>query len=584
MVKKTILVIICLYFLIGQKSMAQADPKTEVTTTFLFKNALVVDHPGASPKLQSVLIKNGIITQISPTIKSPYDAKVIDVDSMYMYAGFIDPMSYTGIKKEEEKKDAPKPPSRGQANYEQSGITPQINALSKIMIKESSIADMRKAGFTTSHIFPRGKMIGGSSAIIHLKDADHEDKVIIAQNLAMHSSFTVANGVAPSTIIGVIAKYKDLFKNTDIAIKNTQTYNVNPVGLKKPIFSEELTAMMPVVKKTTPLFFVAEKNKDIFRAIGLQKELGFKMVLAEVKMVQHALEYIKNGGYSVLLSIDLPDEIKEDEKKEEPKSQDEKKDIAKTQDEKKEEPKKENKPQKKLSPEQKALEDRKKVAYDEYLSQASLLEKNGILFSFSYLDAKPGDIHKTIKRMIKAGLSESTALAALTTNPAKILGISNTNGTLESGKIANLVITDKALFQEKTEIKYVMVDGSLYDLQEKKKSDAKVDDKGAKIAGVWSYTVEVPGSTQTGKLTFEKDGSGYKGFSEDSTSPGDTDKMEDIAIDGDKVTFSMTVDIGQPTTVTFDLTFTADTYTGSVTVGSMGTFPIKGNKLNDPKS
>lgn len=579
MVKNTTLVVGFLCALICQISLAQADPKTEVTSTFLFKNAMVVDQPGVTPKLQSVLIRNGIISQISPTIKAPFDAKIIDVDSMYMYAGFIDPMSYTGIKKEEDKKDAPKPPSRGQANYEQSGITPQINALSKIVIKESSIADMRKAGFTTSHIFPRGKMIGGSSAIIHLKDTDHEDKAIIAQNIAMHSSFTVANGVAPSTVIGVIAKYKDLFKNTDIAIKNTQTYNLNPIGLKKPVFSEELTAMMPVVKKTTPLYFVAEKNKDIFRAINLQKELGFKMVLTEVKLVQHALEYIKNGGYTVLLSMDLPDEIKDDEKKEEPK-----KDEPKSQDEKKEEPKKENKPLRKLSPEQKALEDRKKIAYDEYLSQASLLEKNGVLFSFSYLDAKPGDIHKTIKRMIKAGLSESAALAALTTNPAKILGISNTSGTIESGKIANLVLTDKALFQEKSEIKYVMVDGSLYDLQEKKKSDAKIDDKGAKIAGVWSYSVEIPGATQTGKLTFEKDGTAYKGYSEDSTSPGETDKMEDIAIDGDKVTFSMTVDIGQPTTVTFDLTFTGDAYSGNVTVGSMGTFPIKGSKLNDPKS
>jgi imidazolonepropionase-like amidohydrolase len=560
MVKKTILVLACLCTLICQISLAQADPKTEVTTTFLFKSAMVVDQPGASPKLQCVLIKNGIITQISPTIKSPFDAKVIDVDSMYMYAGFIDPMSYTGIKKEEEKKDAPKPPSRGQANYEQSGITPQINALSKIIVKESSIADMRKAGFTTSHIFPRGKMIGGSSAIIHLKDTDHEDKIIIGQNIAMHSSFTTANGVAPSTVIGVIAKYKDLFKNIDIAIKNTQTYNLNPVGLKKPIFSEELTAMMPVVKKTTPLYFVVEKNKDILRAINLQKELGFKMVLAEVKMIQHSLDYIKKGGYSVLLSMDLPDEIKDEEKKDEPKNLEGKKDEPKTQDEKKDEPKKESKPQRKLSPEQKALEDRKKIAYDEYLSQASLLEKNGILFSFSYLDAKPGEIHKTIKRMIKAGLSETAALAALTTSPAKILGTSNTSGTIETGKIANLVLTDKALFEDKSEIKYVMVDGSLYDLQEKKKTDAKIDDKGAKIAGVWSYSVEVPGSTQTGKLTFEKDGFAYKGFSEDSTSPGETDKMEDIAIDGDKVTFSMTVDIGQPTTVTFDLIFTGDTY------------------------
>ncbi len=570
---------------------AQSEPKLEVTKTYLLKNVLVVAKPGASPLLQSVLIKDGIITQVAPSIKAPYDAKVIDVDSIYAYAGFIDPMSYTGVKKEEEKKDAPKPASRGVANFEQSGITPQVTALSKFSVKDASVADMRKIGFTTCHVFPRGRMIGGTSAIISLKDTDHEDKSIVAQNIAMHSSFSTANGVAPSTVIGVIAKFRDVYKNVDLAIKNLQTYNLNPLGIKRPTFSEELTALMPVSRKEMPVYFTAEKTKDIYRAISLQKEIGYKMVLANVEQSQNVLSQIKSGGYTVLLSMHLPEEIKDEEKKDDKKkdtamSKDSMKldkKIEEKKDDAKKEEKKEEKPKKVLTAEEKALEERKKKSYEEYNMQAGLLEKNGIPFSFSYLDIKPSDVHKTLKRMIKGGLSESAALAALTTAPAQLLGISRTNGTIESGKVANIVLSDKPIFQDKAEIKYVIVEGSIYDYQEKKKSETKVDEKGAKIAGLWSYTVEAPGSAQTGKITFEKDGSGYKGSSESDSRPGTTDKIEDISIDDDKVTFNMTIDMGQPTNVTFDLTFVADSYSGNVSVGALGTFPIKGSKISGPK-
>jgi imidazolonepropionase-like amidohydrolase len=574
-------------------SFAQSDPKIEVTKTYLIKNAWVVSKPGAVPSLQSILIKNGIINQISTTIKVPFDAKTIDVDSMYLYAGFIDPMSHTGIKKEEEKKDAPKPASRGVATFEQSGITPQVTALSKFSIKESSIADMRKAGFTVSHIFPRGKMIGGQSAIISLKDADHEDKLIIAQNVGMHSSFTTASGVVPSTVIAVIAKFRDVYKNTELAIKNLQTYNLNPTGLKRPTYSEELTALFPVSKKEMPVYFVAEKSKDVFRAISLQKELGYKMILSDVKQSQHALSPIKSGGYSVLLSMDIPDEIKDETKKEEPKKDDKSKEDSKkvenlTKDESqkedsKKEEKKKDEPKKVLTAEEKELNEKKKKSYDEYNQQAGILEKNTIPFSFSYLEIKTSDIHKNIKRLIKSGLSETAALAALTTTPANMLGLSKTNGTIEVGKIANLVLTDKPLFEEKSELKYVMVEGNLYDYQEKKKSDAKIDEKGAKIEGTWSFSVEIPGQTQKGKLIFEKDGAAYKGTSETDSSPGEIDKLEDIAIEADKVTFTMTADLGQPTTVNFDLLFTADGFSGSVIIPSFGTFPIKGSKISGPK-
>lgn len=583
-----------LLFLLTYTSLnaQQQEVKIEVTKNYFIKNVFVVAKPGSQPTLQAVLIKDGIISQVGSAILPPFDCKTIDLDSMYMYPGFIDAMSYTGIKKEEEKKDAPKPASRGVANYEQSGITPQINALAKLSPKESSIADMRKAGFTISQIFPRGKMIAGNASVISLKESDHEDKMLLNQHTAMHHSFTPSGGNAPSTLIGVIAKYKDFYKNTDFYMKNLGVYNTNPSGLKKPVFSEEQNAMFSVLKKEIPVYFIAEKSKDIHRALELQKELGFKMILAEVKHFNDGLlSSFKSSGQQILLSIDLPDEIKDEEKKDETKKEEpqkgepEKKEIKKEDivENKKQEVKQDKKETKKeKSPEEKAREERKKQAYELYLKQASMLEKNSIPFGFSYLDAKPGDVLKAVRRLVKAGLSETSALSALTTTPAQYLNLSKSAGSIESGKIANMVIMDKSLFDEKSEIKYVVVDGNIYDYNEKKKPSQTRAEESVKIEGEWSYTVEVPGQIQTGKITFVKDGSKYSGTSVNDQSQ-EKSNLESIEVNGDKVTCEMSINMGQPTTVTFDLTFTNDSYSGTVNVGEMGSFPISGKKTTGPK-
>ena len=123
-----------------------------------------------------------------------------------------------------------------------------------------------------------------------------------------------------------------------------------------------------------------------------------------------------------------------------------------------------------------------KEAYEKALKQASLLEKAGIPFAFSTADAKPGDAMKAIQSMIKNGLSEKAAFAALTTNPASILGISRVAGSIEKGKMANLIVSTDAVFNEDAQIKHVIVDGNIFTYEVKKKA-AKEEQKSTGAAG-----------------------------------------------------------------------------------------------------
>src|SRR5690606_19179283 len=147
---------------------------------------------------------------------------------------------------------------------------------------------------------------------------------------------------------------------------------------------------------------------DANRILTLQKDLGFNVVLGDVKDCWDMIGKIKAANAKVFLSLDLPDAVKEDKK-------DEKKDQSST--------------------EKEALEKRKAEAIAQFTAQASAFQKAGVAFGFSTASAKTKDIPANLRRMIAAGLTEDQALAALTTAPAQLLGIADRFGTVDNGKI-----------------------------------------------------------------------------------------------------------------------------------------------------
>jgi imidazolonepropionase-like amidohydrolase len=93
----------------------------------------------------------------------------------------------------------------------------------------------------------------------------------------------------------------------------------------------------------------------------------------------------------------------------------------------------------------------------------AILKKNGIRFAL-YSDGldQPRDLQRAVKKAIDNGLSREDALRALTLTPAEIWGVADRVGSIEKGKIANLVVTKGEIFDNTTKIEFVMVDGNKY--------------------------------------------------------------------------------------------------------------------------
>jgi imidazolonepropionase-like amidohydrolase len=548
------LLFIC-FFLSHSPLWSQSDPSGErrVTGTYAIKNATVTTAPGKTLSGATILIKNGLIEAVGNNIRIPAEAQIIDGDSLYIYPGFIDGASSAGVSKPADPErssnfDPSNPPD------ENAGITPWRNVLDNFDFKNSQIGDWRKSGFTIAQIIPDGGMLPGKSAIVVL--GGNASTNILAQNTALNAKFRGAGGGRgsyPGTQLGIMAKFRDLYKNAEYSAQHQRLFASNS-GLNRPEVNKTLQAFYPAIDKSIPIMFEVSNDLEIRRALSLQKENGFRLILVGVTEADMVIDEIKAANALVLLSMKLPDD---------------KITKAKMDD---------------LSEEMQARTKRAQEAYENVLKQAGLLEKAGIPFGFTSMGGKSSDLTKNLKLMVDNGLSENGALAALTIHPANILGIQKFAGTIEKGKLANMVIFTAPMLSDDAQIKHVVADGYIFDYEAKPKkaSNGNGENGTVNINGEWDYTSDTPAGSSGGIMTIKKDGDSFKGNITYDNPAGNgtaTSEMKNISVSGNYLTFSFDVAAGgMSLEVTVSGDIDGNQFSGNMSLADFGSFPLNATK------
>jgi len=196
-------------------------------------------------------------------------------------------------------------------------------------------------------------------------------------------------------------------------------------------------------------------------------------------------------------------------------------------------------------------------------STPAAFAKAGVKFAFySGATANPKDLLKAVKKSIDAGLAPDAALRALTLSPAEIFGVSDRIGSVEKGKIANLIVTDGDLFNEKTKIKFVFVDGRRFTVHEPEKPK---DPPKGDITGKWklAYTTPEGAEDSTADLTMAADGT----ITGSLTSKRGTGSILSGYLSADKFNFVINIPIGSEfADVTFSGTFDGASLKGNISV------------------
>lgn len=554
----------------------------QVTRTVAIEGARIVQAPGRVLDRGTVVLRDGLILAVGRDVAVPYDAERIPGDSLTVYAGFLDALSHAGVPKpkpdagrRERSFDPGNPPD------DEAGIQPDRNVRDLLDAGDASIEALRNLGFTIAHTVPHGGLLPGSGSLILLGGRDAH-ALVLRPDVSFFAQFERARGVYPSTPMGMMAKLRQLYREAARRRQAETRYAANPAGMERPPFDPVHAAFYPVLDGKRPVFFYTdgiESALDVRNVLQLRRDLGFPLVLAGLNQAFALVDVLKAADVPLVLTLGQPEDPDAPKDARRPgRRGDTPPDSART-----------------ITPEApdsffdsdlrtrshadvdaetKNLKARQALVRQHYANTADTLHRAGLRFAFSTRDVKPDAIRPNLRKMIAAGLPEDAALAALTTDAARLLGVERQAGTVEPGKLANLVVTKGSYFDEKGEVRYVFVEGRKF--ENKPAARPKAEGNGAApVAGTWRFSVDTPEGAYTGLLTLEGPAARLGGSitSPVLSSPG---ALRSVALDGQTVTFHVeTAEFGR---LEASLRFDGDAFEGTLTVPGTGPLPIKGTR------
>jgi imidazolonepropionase-like amidohydrolase len=403
------------------------------------RNARIVTGAGPVINKGTVVLRGGLIEAVGEGIPIPGDAWVIDGEGLTVYPGLIDSLNTWGIAQTAATPAAAAataggrgaaaaaapsstPPARGPEDRPLT--TSWLRAADQIDKNDRRIELARNAGFTTAIAWPKRGIFAGQGSVINLGGEKPAD-MIIAPSAGQY--MTLSNGGFgggyPASLMGSFAYIRQLFLDADRYAKVKKQYADNPRGMTRPEYDRALEGVI----ESPRLLLPANRAIEITRLIAFAKELKRPVILYGVQEGYKAADAIKASGLPVLVNLRWPEKQREGDPE--------------------------------VVDSLKALEMRDKAP-----STPAELAKKGILFAF-YGDAvdQPRDILRAARKAITNGLSEADALKALTINAAEIFGVADRLGSIEKGKIANVIVTKGGIFDERPQVMHVIVDGIKYE-------------------------------------------------------------------------------------------------------------------------
>lgn len=406
------------------------------------RNARIV--PVSSPVIArgTVVLRNGLIESVGADANVPADAWIIEGDGLTVYPGLVDALSTLGLPDAAPatagaaRAGAPATPAGPPAAAAQSATPPArgpedrpsttswLRAADLVRPTDRRIETARSAGITTAITFPHRGIFAGQGAVIDLA-GEKGGQMVVADNVGQYVTMTSGGfgGGYPGSIMGVIAYIRQIYLDADHYRKAKEFYASHSRGTARPEYDRALEGVLESPRVLLP----AARRVDVDRMLRFAGELKLKAVLYGLPEGYRSADLLKDSSTPVLVSLKWPEKARD--------SDPEQVDVLRI------------------------LEIR-----DHAPSTAAALAKNGVRFAF-YTDGndRRADLFKAVKRAIDAGLSQEDAVRAMTLTPAEIFGMSDRLGSIEKGKIANLVVTKGDLFQDRTEVKYVFVDGNKFE-------------------------------------------------------------------------------------------------------------------------
>ena len=466
----------------------------EFETPIAITDVTIVIEPGNTVENGTILIANGHIVTAGENVAIPSHAELIDGKGLIAYPGLIDGQTFLGIPKEQresavreraedvnpDRSQRPLPATRF-ANRR--GIRPHFRAASLFTADQDAIKAHRSGGFAAALIAPRDGILSGTSAFVNLSGVPIR-RCVLDADVAMHGSFrTGEEGDYPGTLLGIFAQFRQVMLDAGRHTKVQEFAKRHPASADRPPVDETLDAIQPLLRRSQRLFFEANTENEIRRALDLAGEFNLDVGITGAKEAWKVIDRIKAENIPLIVSLKFDDEPeygkkKKADSKKKPESSEEDKDADPKEKSPEEESKSEKKAgkkkdEKKIYEPLRARKERRRL-WEEQVANTIRLHEAGVPFALRTRDLKgTSKFWTNLRTVIDRGLPEDAALTALTSVPARMFGLGDRLGAIRPNRIANLTLMSKPLSDEKAKVKFVFVDGRKFEIDAEDKKDGK---------------------------------------------------------------------------------------------------------------
>jgi imidazolonepropionase-like amidohydrolase len=366
-----------------------------------------------------VVMQKGRITAVGgPNTAIPKNAKIINVAGMTVYPGLIDSETHLGLT------EIPAVEMTDDLVEMSDEIMPHMHVYDAFHAETAVIPVTRINGITNAIVAPASEdTLPGQDSFIQLAGKS-ADEMLLVRDVAMPLNFTGAQrrnqsfeqAKYPFTRMAMAAQLRQAFidaqqyEQTLAAYEKKKSADAAKAG-PPPKRDLKLEALLPYLHGQKPVVLAAEEANDVQTAMGLAKEFHLKVILNHLTHASAILDQIAASGFPVIVGP-IYDDPKESER------------------------------------------------YDAVFRLPAEMAKRGIKIAFASYDAHNArNLPYAAGYAVAFGLPHDEALKAITLNPAQMWGVDKDLGSLDVGKMGNIVVANGDPLDVKTDVKHVFIDG-----------------------------------------------------------------------------------------------------------------------------
>ena len=388
---------------------------------FAIRNARIVTVSGPDIENGTVVIRDGKIEAVGANVSVPSGAQTIDGHGLSVYPGMIDAGTNMGLV------EVPQGASGTVDTTEVGDLNPNAKAIIAVNPHSAHIAVTRVEGITNTLTAPAGGLISGQAALINLLGTAPKEMAVVPQAALVINYPRIGGGGGgfggfqqqPANLAETLTANERQLEQVRKMLRDAEAYGrsqdayAKDKSLPRPDRNVVLESLVPYVRGEQPVIFRADREAEIRGAIRFADEMKLKPIILGGDDAWKVAGLLKEKNVPVILTGIF------------------------------------------------SLPNREDDAYDTLYENPAKLQQAGVRFCISTGDSGPEvrNLPQYAGMAAAFGLSKADAVKAVTLYPAQILNVADRLGSIEAGKMANLVITDGDLLEVRSHIRYLFIDG-----------------------------------------------------------------------------------------------------------------------------